>query len=72
MLSRRASSACLNLVTNAVIVFNTVHITQIVQELRAEGHEIKDEDLEWVWPTRHGHINFLGKYFFDAQKMRNP
>lgn len=64
--------ACLNLVINAVIVFNTVHITRIVQELRAEGHEIKDEDLERVWPARHGHINFLGKYFFDAQKMRNP
>jgi len=64
--------ACLNLVTNAVIVFNTVHITRIVQELKAEGQQVKDEDLERVWPTRHGHINFLGKYFFDAQKMRNP
>ena len=63
--------ACLNLVTNAVIVFNTVHIARVAEELRAEGHEVRDEDLERVWPARHGHINFLGKYFFDAEKMRD-
>ncbi len=63
--------SCLNLVTNAVIVFNTVHIARIVEELKSEGYEVKDEDLERVWPSRHGHINFLGKYFFDAEKMQN-
>ncbi len=62
--------ACLNLVTNAVVVFNTVHIARIAAELKSEGYEVRDEDLERIWPSRHGHINFLGKYFFDAQKMQ--
>ena len=64
--------ACLNLVTNAVVVFNTVHIARVAEELKKEGYEVRDEDLERVWPSRHGHINFLGKYFFDPEKMRNP
>ena len=62
--------ACLNLVTNAVVVFNTVHITRIVDELRQEGFEVKDEDLARVWPSRFAHINFLGRYVFDEIKMR--
>jgi hypothetical protein len=48
--------ACLNLVTNAVVVFNTVHITKVAEELRREGHEVSDEDLARLWPSRFGHI----------------
>lgn len=40
--------ACLNLVTNAVVVFNTVHIARIADELKQEGHDISDEDLARV------------------------
>ena len=63
--------ACLNLVTNAIIVFNTVHIARIADELRLEGYEVRDEDLARVWPSRYAHINFLGKYVFDKNAMRN-
>ena len=62
--------ACLNLVTNAVVVFNTVHIARIVENLKREGFEVRDEDLARVWPARSAHINFLGKYFFDEIQMR--
>lgn len=64
--------ACLNLVANAVVVFNTIHIARIAEELKREGVEVRDEDLARVWPARFAHINFLGKYVFDEVKMRNP
>ena len=57
--------ACLNLVTSATIVANTVHITRITEELKLEEHEVRDEYLARVWPSRYAHINFLGKYIFD-------
>ncbi len=62
--------ACLNLVTNAVVVFNTMHITKIAGELERKGLEIKEEDLARVWPARFAHINFLGKCVFDEGRMR--
>ena len=38
-------SSCLNLVTNAVVIFNTVHMTRVVRELRQEGLNISEDDL---------------------------
>lgn len=64
-------AACLNLVTNAVIVFNTRHMGKIIEDLRAEGHDIHDDDIARLWPSRFAHINFLGKYHFDPDKMRS-
>ena len=48
---------CLNLVTNAIIVWNTVYIEKVVQKLQQQGQVVKDEDLMRIWPTRHAHIN---------------
>ena len=62
--------ACLNLVTNAVVIYNTVYMARAVNELRAEGVTVEHEDLERVWPSRFQHINILGRYFFDEAKMR--
>ena len=61
---------CLNLVTNAIIVWNTVYINKVVQQLRQEGHSIDDEDLKHIWPTRHTHINVYGQYHFDKKRLR--
>jgi TnpA family transposase len=57
----KASS--LSLLSNAVLVWNTVHIAGIVDQLRAAGHEIKDADLARVSPLTHAHINANGSYF---------
>lgn len=61
--------ACLNLVTNAIVVYNTVHIARIANNPKAEGIEVSDDDLAHVWPARFAHVNFLGKYYFDTAKM---
>ena len=60
---------CLNLVTNAVILWNTVYIEKVVQQLRNEGHSIDDEDLKQIWPTRYAHINVYGRYHFNEEDI---
>ena len=57
----KASS--LSLLSNAVLVWNTVHIARIVDQLRATGHEVKDEDLARVSPLAHAHVIPNGSYF---------
>lgn len=59
-------AACLNLLTNAVVVWNTVYIARVIDELRTEGHEVDDEDIAHLSPARYEHINPFGKYVFDA------
>ena len=61
---------CLNLVTNTIIVWNTVYIKKVVQQLRLEGYPVDDEDLKSIWPTRHAHINVYGQYHFDEKRLR--
>lgn len=45
---------CLSLLTDAVILRNTVRYGEILEELRAEGHPMNDEDLVHLPPTRYG------------------
>jgi len=57
---------CLNLVTNAVITWNTVYMTKVLDALRADGILVSDEDLAHLAPTLRAHINPYGKYSFDV------
>ena len=59
---------CLNLVTNAVIVWNTVSMAAVVEQLRQEGVVVHESDLAHVWPTRYAHINVYGKYHFNVEE----
>jgi TnpA family transposase len=56
-------ASCLSLLSNAVLVWNTVHMTRIVDQLRADGHVVKDEDLARVSPLAHAHVIPNGSYF---------
>ena len=58
---------CLNLVTNAVITWNTVYMTKVLDVLRADGIPARDEDLAHLAPTLRAHINPYGKYSFDVE-----
>lgn len=62
--------ACLNLVVNAIIVWNTVYMQAALDQLRLEGYPVKEEDLPMLWPTRHEHINVHGKLTFDVEEVR--
>lgn len=57
---------CLNLVTNAVITYNTLRYQEILTRLKEEGHQLRGRDLTHLSPARHGHINQYGRYHFNS------
>ncbi len=58
---------CLNLVANAVVVWNTLYIQAAAEALKEEGCDVRDEDLLHLSPARFEHINRYGKYHFDLE-----
>lgn len=61
-------AACLNLVTNVVVVWNTVYMWEAIRELRREGQQIVEEDLKHLSPARYEHLNVFGKYSFPVRE----
>ena len=61
---------CLNLVTNIVIVWNTLYVSKAVEQLRSEGIAIEDDYLKHVWPTGFEHINVYGRYQFNINEIK--
>ena len=61
-------ASCLNLITNAVVTWNTIYMKAAINQLRSEGHQISDEDINRLSPTRYGHVNPYGIYPFDIEK----
>jgi Tn3 transposase DDE domain len=60
----------LNLVTNAVIVWNTVYMAAAVEQLKQEGYPVYETDLAHIWPTRYAHLNVYGKYHINVEEVR--
>ena len=54
-------ASCLNLVTNAVIVWNTVYMTEAAVQLKRAGYPVNESDLAHIWPSRYEHINVYGR-----------
>ncbi len=56
-------ATCLSLLSNAALVWNTVHMSQILDQLRASGETITDEELARISPMAFAHIIPNGTYF---------
>jgi TnpA family transposase len=56
-------ATCLSLLSNAVVVWNTMQMSQIIAQLRARGETITDEDLARVSPLACSHVIPNGTYF---------
>ncbi|MFI7153456.1 Tn3 family transposase [Nonomuraea sp. NPDC050022] len=54
--------AALGLVVNAVVLWNSRYLSAIVDQLRAQGVPVKDEDVARLSPLGHAHLNCLGRY----------
>ena len=52
------------------VVWNTVYMAKVIDQLKLEGHEISDDDLKHLSPARRGHINPYGKYEFDFDALK--
>jgi TnpA family transposase len=56
-------ASCLGLLSNAVVLWNTLQMARIVSELRTGGMTIADQDLAHVWSLQRRHIVPSGFYF---------
>ncbi len=54
----------LGLVTNAVVLWNTIYMQAALDHLQRQSLEIREEDESRLSPLGHGHINVLGDYSF--------
>jgi TnpA family transposase len=63
-------ASCLNLVTNAVIVWNTVYMAEAIAQLKREGYPVNESDLAHLWPTRYAHLNVYGRYHVNMEEAR--
>ena len=73
--------SALGLVVNAIVLWNTLYMDLALNNIRAQGYEVKEEDVQRIWPLSYKHINFLGRYFFtlpeniakgQLRDLRNP
>jgi TnpA family transposase len=51
-------------VLDAIVLWTTRCIDAAVAQLRAEGHEIRDEDIARLSPLKHRNLHLLGRYSF--------
>jgi len=61
-------AACLNLVTNAVVVWNTIYMWEALEQLKREGHQVDDADVNHLSLARYEHINVFGTYAFPVKE----
>lgn len=62
-------ASCLSFLSNAVLLWNTPRIYNIVAELRSEGIQVDDEDLKRVSPLMCKHLIVHGTYDFRKQTI---
>jgi len=64
--------SALGLVTNAVILWNTLYIEKALEQLRSDGYEVRLEDAARLSPLPTHHVNVLGRYsFLLAEQVAN-
>ena len=56
----------LGLVVNMVVLWNTIYMDAVLNELRRENWRINPEDEARLSPFGHEHINMLGRYSFSV------
>ena len=61
-------ASCLSLLSNSVLLWNTVHLGRIVEQLRQAGKVIEDRHLGHISPLAFAHIITNGTYAFDRAK----
>jgi TnpA family transposase len=61
---QQITARCLNLLTNIILVWNTVYIQEVIKQLKTEGYSINEADYGFISPAPFEHINRLGKYNF--------
>ncbi|REC40944.1 Tn3 family transposase [Chryseobacterium sp. 5_R23647] len=63
--NQRYKASGLNLVTAAIVLWNTVYIEKAVQHLKEQGEEINEELLQHLSPLGWEHIHLTGDYVWE-------
>lgn len=64
-------ASCLSLVSNAVLYWNTIKITEIIEQLKNNGEKISNETLSHISLLLHKHVVPMGTYFTDSVVERS-
>jgi TnpA family transposase len=62
---------CINLATNAIVLWNTIYMGKVIEQLESEGWDIVAEDLQHISPARFEHVNPYGRIRFDMKDKLN-
>ncbi len=54
----------LGLVVNVIVLWNTIYMDAALNQLRAEGFDVRAKDVARLSPLGFDHINMLGRYAF--------
>jgi TnpA family transposase len=54
----------LGLVVNVIVLWNTIYMDAVLNQLRTEGFDVRAEDVARLSPLGFDHINMLGRYAF--------
>jgi len=49
-----------------IVLWNSMYMEAALDQLRADGYTVKDEDVARLSPLLHEHINMLGRYSFSV------
>ena len=49
---------------NVIVLWNTIYMDAALDQLRAEGFDVRQEDVARLSPLCFDHINMLGRYAF--------
>src|ERR1700737_2355778 len=55
----------LGLVVNILVLWNTIYMDAVLEQLRIEGYALKPEDVARLSPLTFDNTNFLGRYAYD-------
>jgi TnpA family transposase len=61
---QRYRASGLNLITAAIVLWNTVYLERATNSLRVNGNTIDDEHLQYLSPLGWEHINLTGDYLW--------
>ncbi len=68
---QRYRASGLNLVTAAIVLWNTVYLARVTNALRGHGHAVDDVLLQYLSPLGWEHINLTGDYLWRMRAIRS-
>jgi len=61
-------ASCLSLLSNAILVYNTVHMSEFLEQAEAHDNGFSPATVAHVSPLQHGHIIVNGTYDFSSAR----